>query len=156
VVPWTCRIPKQIDKDRRKLEKRRADSFQELEFNPSIPPPLILNDITTSIAGLEKWELMHINSSCGTSLILWEWFYGPPERLLRHRVGRHMEYLDMDDTLISRAGGSKELSREELKMACVERGLDVMGLQDSQLRRILDCWFKNKEKAGMETLLETR
>lgn len=153
VVPWTCRIPKQIDSDRQKLEERRSESFRELT---SLPPSSRLGVGAAAVEKLDKWELRHINSSLGLSSKLWEWVFGPPEVLLKRKARQRMEYLDMDDTLIKRAGGVGGLSEEEVRMACVERGINVMGPSKESLKRTLDAWMKCREKVGMETLLLTR
>lgn len=76
--------------------------------------------------------------------------------LLKRRVRQAMEYLDMDDTLITRAGGVGEMSREEVKMACVERGINVVGINEEKLKEFLVSWLRSREKVGIERLLLTR
>lgn len=147
VVPWTCRIPKQIDSDRRKLEKRREESFRDLI---SLPPT------SSGVEKLDKWKLRHINTSLGLSSKLWEWVFGPPEMLLKRKVGKQLEYLEMDDLLIRREGGVGGMSEEEVRMACVERGINVMGPSEESLKRTLDNWLRSREKVGIEKLLLTR
>lgn len=109
-----------------------------------------------AVGKLDKWQLRHINSSLGLSSKLWEWVFGPPEMLLKRRARQAMEYLDMDDTLIVRAGGVSGMSREEVKMACVERGINVVGMKEEKLREFLGNWLRSREKVGIERLLLTR
>lgn len=76
--------------------------------------------------------------------------------LLRRRVRKVVEYLEMDDVLINRAGGVAGMSGEEVRMACVERGINVMGLKEEKLKEFLGSWLRSREKVGAERLLLTR
>ena len=53
-------------------------------------------------------------------------------------------------------GRVKGMLEEELRMACVERGIDVMGRDVHMLRMHLNAWLRSREKVGVETLLLTR
>ncbi|KAH8819660.1 hypothetical protein F5884DRAFT_659083 [Xylogone sp. PMI_703] len=147
VVPWTCRIPKQIDSDRRKIEERRRSSFRELTMEPPVE------------AGVEKLarpQLRHISSSLGLSARMWDWVGGLPSSLLRIKLRHRLEYLKMDDLLIASNGGVAAMDIEEVKLACVDRGIDVLGRPEAQLRMDLSSWLRSREKAPMERLLLTR
>lgn len=151
VVPWTCRIPKQVNSDREKLEERRAISFRNL---------------TSSVGGREgvdklgRMELLHISWSLRLSSTMWDRLGGrlpgPPTNILRNRVRSRVEYLTMDDELIRRAGGVKNMESEECRMACVERGINVIGRSDTQLKSNLDAWLKSRETVSIEKLLLSR
>jgi hypothetical protein len=151
VVPWTCRIPKQVDGDRKKLETRRAISFRNL----TLPPPK-----DEGVDGLQRMQLLHISWSLGLCSSVWDWLGGQlpglPTPLLRRRVRRRVEYLKVDDELIMKEGGVKGMDPEEVKMACVERGIDVLGKGDGELKRRLSQWLHARQKAGIERLLLTR
>jgi hypothetical protein len=67
-----------------------------------------------------------------------------------------MEYFRLDDWLIKRDGGVKKLSEEEVRMACVERGIDVVGRRVEVLREVLECWLKSAEKVDTDRLLIVR
>jgi hypothetical protein len=45
---------------------------------------------------------------------------------------------------------------EEVRMALVERGVDVLGKREGQLRGDLTAWLRSREKVGVERLLLTR
>lgn len=152
VVPWTCRIPKQIQSDRKKLEARRAISFRNL----TLPPP-------SDEAGgkiLERMQLLHISWSLGLSSSAWDYLGGKlpglPTFILRRKVHRRVEYLGMDDRLIREGGGVGNMDMEEVRMACVERGLDIVSRSDEAARADLEKWLKNREKVSVEHLLLTR
>ncbi|KAI9787761.1 MAG: hypothetical protein M1839_000293 [Geoglossum umbratile] len=129
VVPWTCRVPKHIHKDRVKLERRREESFQNL----TDPPPAT----EASLGSLDQKQLLHISRSLGLHSSLWpEVISLPPKYLLRWRIHKRERYLELDDYLIGRDGGVRAMNLEEVKMALVERGVDILG-KTGQLRSLL-------------------
>jgi hypothetical protein len=151
IVPWTCRIPKQIDSDRRTLEDRRSISFRNL----TVPPPE-----GKGVEGLERMQLLHISWSLGLSGKAWDWlggqYPGLPNFILRKRVQKRIEYLEMDDRLIVQGGGVGDMEIEEVRMALVERGVNVIGRGDKELKGDLNAWLKSAEKVPVERLLLTR
>ncbi|KAF4631320.1 hypothetical protein G7Y89_g6818 [Cudoniella acicularis] len=151
VVPWTCRIPKQIDSDRKKLEDRRRISFRNLT---TAPPE------KAGVEGLERQQLVHISWSLGLSSSIWDWlggkYPGLPNAILRRKVRNTVEYLEMDDGLIGKPHRVKELETEEVRMALVERGVDILGKSEEKLRVDLIAWLQSRQKAPVEQLLLTR
>ncbi|KAH8593931.1 hypothetical protein B0O99DRAFT_626449 [Bisporella sp. PMI_857] len=152
VVPWTCRIPKQIKGDRQKLEERRKISFRNLTL-PSTA--------ATKIDSLQRVQLLHISWSLGLSSRIWDWLFpgklpGLPTAILKSRVRQQLDYFELDDLLINKAGGAKYMNEGELLMACVERGIDVLGRPVEQIRNDLSNWLQAKHKATAEHLLLTR
>ena len=147
-MPWTCRIPKQITSDRKKLEERRRSSFRNL----TIPPPK-----EAGVEGLNREQLMHISWSLGLSSRVWDWAdVLLTDGLLRKKVRERLEYLRMDDTLIMEGGGIREMEVDETQMACVERGIDVLGRTEAEVRKELGLWLRTREHVPAETLLLTR
>lgn len=69
---------------------------------------------------------------------------------------KRVEYLEMDDRLIERAGGVKDMDVEEVRMALVERGVDVLGREGKGMKSELSAWLKSREKVSVERLLLTR
>jgi hypothetical protein len=153
VVPWTCRIPKQVNGDRRKLEERRRVSFRNL----TVPP---LEGKEGGVKALVRMQLLHVSWSLGLSSSAWDWLGGRlpglPTFLLRRKVARRVDYLDMDDSLIGVGGGVEKMQDDECRMACVERGIDVLGRKDEDLRRDLEAWLQSRGKFSIEHLLLTR
>ena len=161
VVPWTCRIPTQIAADRAKLEKRRGVSFRNLV--DKLPEE-------KGIQTLSRPQLLHISWSLGLSSSMWDYlggqYPGLPDFILRRKVRRTIEYIEMDDSLILAAGGAKdtkvpndlikEMDTEEVRMALVERGVDIQGRDEKILREHLMAWLKSRESAPVERLLLTR
>ena len=154
VVPWTCRIPKQIDGERRKLEQRRSVSSSNLQFGPDGPPK--------QLAGFGRMELLHLDWSLGLSSSMWDWIFpgrlpGLPTSVVRRRVQDRLKYLTMDDALIEKAGGVRGMDEEEVRMACVERGINVLttssapgeGAKQAKrdvegLKKELEAWLAKK------------
>lgn len=151
VVPWTCRIPKQIQMDRKKLEERRSISFRNL----TLPPPQ-----EAGVEQLHRMQALHINWSLGLSSQMWDWLGGQlpglPTGMLKRKVARRIDYLKVDDALIARHGGVGELSTEEVKMACVERGIDVLDRGEKEIRHDLKAWVESSKQSSYEKLMLTR
>jgi len=164
VVPWTCRIPKQIDAERRKLEQRRWCSSLNLKFGPAGPPK--------HLAEFGRMELLHIDWSLGLSSSVWDWIFpgklpGLPTSIVRRRVQDRVKYLAMDDALIVRAGGVRGMNEEETRMACVERGIDVFTTSSTtevkpervkreveSLKKELEEWLaKKRNGSSVESIL---
>jgi len=151
VVPWTCRIPRQINSDRQKLEKRRSISFRNL----TLPPPT-----EAGVQNLKRMQLLHISWSLGLSSRAWDLlggqYPGLPTFMLRRKAVKRVEYLSLDDGLILKDGGVGQMEIEEVRMACVERGIDAMGRNDKDLRGDLISWLKSAKQVPYEHLLLTR
>lgn len=52
----------------------------------------------------------------------------------------------MDDLAIERDGGVKMLEKEEVRMACEERAIDVLGKAEGNLRADLKQWMEQRKK----------
>jgi len=149
VVPRTCQIPKQVRGDREKVEVRRKASFRELV----VAPPA--EDV--GVGGLKREQLLHISRSLGLHSGWWPEGFGlPPDGLLKAKIKGRAEYLDMDDYLIESDGGVGEMEMEEVRMALEERGLDVLGKNDEQLKMLLRSWLWARAKRPVMTLFLTR
>ncbi|KAF3005128.1 hypothetical protein E8E13_010289 [Curvularia kusanoi] len=66
----------------------------------------------------------------------------PPKWLLQRNVGKRLAYLTQDDELIKRDGGVQALDKQELRRACVDRGIDVLGKSEAEQRKLLGQWYK--------------
>lgn len=52
----------------------------------------------------------------------------------------------MDDFAIGRDGGVGMMEEEEVRMACEERGMDIMGKMVEDLRGDLKQWMERRAK----------
>jgi hypothetical protein len=163
IVPQPCRIPVQVGKELEKLEKRRSERIQALALKAPVlinadrrpgtaqtkASPLSLELTAASVAdkveqvkNMSKWELLNVGARLDAYSGVWEYFMTPPVWWLRFAVRRKLEYLVTDDALIIRDGGYKQLGHEELRRACIERGIFVQDKGDRTLRDELAAWFQ--------------
>jgi hypothetical protein len=157
LVPYTCRIPKQVKRAREKLEKRREDSFRAVT-DGYVPSAKSKKGEVRELQELEKGQLTHISRSCGLHAALWDRTRGalPPKSMLTFRVRKWLEYLEKDDALIQRDGSVRELKGEELRLAAEQRGLNVLGKKDDDLRNTLARWMKGRSEGKVLPMLLTR
>lgn len=147
LLPYTCRIPAQVLSERRVLERRRKRSFRG-EIDGNVPVPTVKGGEreVQEIDELSKPQLMHISRTLGRHLRLWDFTRGvlPPAAVLKSKVAWSLAYLDQDDALLLRDGGVEELSDEEVKIACQERGIDVLEKDVMLLRATLRRWVESR------------
>lgn len=162
IVPSTCRIPSQVTATLQKLESRRRESFRNLVTAPPSPPSS-MSAAQSYIDSLSRDQLLHISRSLNLHSSRWPDRNPnlplPPTALLKRRVQRQQHFLETDDRLIERDGHVHGLIPEELRMACVDRGLDTLNKTDAQLRAVLRSWLwlsRGKEGWGVFPLLLTR
>jgi hypothetical protein len=141
LVPGTCWIPKQVEGKRRELERRRSISFRNL--TTEMPPVHATTD------QLQRTQLLHLGSTLGVTSGTWfERLGWPPAAILKGRVRDRLEYLGEDDGLIIKDGGVDAMDIEEVRMALAERGVDVLGRSDADLRKLLKGWIQAVPKEG--------
>lgn len=147
-------IPKQVLGVREKAEKRRAGSFRDGTIDS---PNELQSSEKVEVEDLKPAHLTHVGRSLGLYPALLDRLgLGMPSALLRRRVREWKEYIDLDDKAIERNGGVGQLEVEELRIACEERGLDVLGKSDEQLRRVLREWLQARKTTSMAKLVLTR
>ncbi len=131
VVPYPCRIPKQVDKLQRLAEERRATAFLSYAKASSSassasaseidPTPLIARSLNILPSVVDRLGLLG---------------------LARGAVHRRLRLLATDDALLRQAGGAAALVPDEVVLACAERGLDVRGHSvEGELRPRLATWL---------------
>ena len=150
VVPRTCMIPKQVQMMREKREARRAQSFRDGTLDQA-------SRNTPEVDDLKSFQLVHIGRSLGLYPALFDRLFGGfPTAALRARVRRWKEYLELDDVAIERNGGVQEMEMEEVRIAAEERGLDVLGKNDTQLKGVLNDWLAARKNQPVIPLLIAR
>ncbi|KAI9754087.1 MAG: U3 snoRNP protein [Chaenotheca gracillima] len=147
VVPYPCRIPKQVLNERRGLEERRAMSFRGLTEGP--PPAQALANEGLDAMNLN--QVLHVARSLGLYSKIWpEGLLASPPLLdwvVKRRIRQRLEYLELDDSLIARDGGVVPMEAEEVTMALVERGVDTLGTGDAQQKDSLKHWLRATTRA---------
>ncbi|KAF2851244.1 hypothetical protein T440DRAFT_467964 [Plenodomus tracheiphilus IPT5] len=143
VIPEACRIPQQVLRNLKSIEKRRAARLEAVEMRERAARSKASSQkqSAASVDEMSALELQRLSAMLDCHVRVWDWVkVGPPTWLLRGSVKRKVEYLGMDDGLILRDGGWAALGRQEIERACVERGLPVLGQGEEQMRRALAGW----------------
>lgn len=73
--------------------------------------------------------------------------------VIRRRAEKRIEELEADDFGIRRDGGVEGLEMEEVRIAAEERGLDILGRPDEEVRELVERWVGNKKGSLREMLL---
>lgn len=141
LVPYTCRIPRQVETLQRKAEERRAASLKKLdqirEKTEGEGAKAPLSDAATAA---------HIARSLNLISPLWDRL-GVPDATLallstQRKVQRHLDHLKEDDALLVQAGGVDALEDEEVVLACVDRAIGTVGRSSEELRKELRSWLQ--------------
>lgn len=139
LVPFTCRIPRQVESLRRQAEERRRRSLvashdDDDDKNTPSTSPTSLTSPARATAQLAR--ALNLTSP------LWDRL-GLPDAAVaaaaRARVRRHLAFLEEDDALLRQAGGAPALEPEEVLLACEDRAIDVGAVQvDGHGEQVLD------------------
>lgn len=65
-------------------------------------------------------------------------WWGPAGR--ERGVHKHMRFLAVDTELLEKDGGVEALENDEVVLACIDRGIDVRGRKEEDLRYALEKW----------------
>lgn len=155
VVPYTCRIPKQIGNNLQQAEERRRSVFAELEAK--YPHGVLSADFTPAVGRNQVLRSLHIAGN------MWDRLGFIPPGMWQIKGNLRMAFLEGDDKNLVEDGGIMGLETEELRIACVERGIDVLGKSENDLRKWLGDWLRltaaediTERRRRMTTLLLTR
>ena len=132
-------MPKQVLKAREKVEVRRREVFR----NP--PEGLKVEETRKESNTLSKAQIIHIGRSLGLYSSLWDRIDLPPLWLIRRRIKKRMEFVELDDFAIRRDGGAEKMEPKEVELAVEMRGLDILGKEELELRRSLSQWLLNRK-----------
>ncbi|KAH8724659.1 hypothetical protein GQ44DRAFT_708559 [Phaeosphaeriaceae sp. PMI808] len=149
LVPEPCRIPSQVQRelskteDRRHMRQRRAGLGATAHHSASLNATQADFIRNANPLKLTVAELTAASARYDCHSRIWDWmFITPPKFLLQRNVRKKFKYLGTDDKLIEKFGGHCKLERREMERACIERGIDVLGKQEEELRRELAKYFK--------------
>ena len=114
-----------------------------------------------TVGDLERSQILHVGRSLGLYSKVWDrlgeiGLGGVPLALVKRRIEKRVDYLNLDDIAIEKDGGVGQLEMEEVKISLEERGLDVLGKNDAQLRGALGSWLKTRKHQETIGLLLTR
>ncbi|KAK2037407.1 hypothetical protein LZ31DRAFT_600522 [Colletotrichum somersetense] len=159
VVPYTCRLPQQIDAGFKQAEERRQNSFAE--FEKAAPQGVVVAAASQGTA--QAAARKHVLRSLHVPGMMWEKLGFFPPGLWATKGRLRMAFLEGDDRLLARDGGPAGLEALEVRIACAERGIDCRGRGDDELRQLLDRWLHlvdaeetEERRKRMTVLLTTR
>ncbi len=172
LIPEACRIPQQVSRSLRKLEDRRKDRLRKISL---AAPQLMLKDKRPASAAVDLnmedfqhngkflsssakirnvnantmtyFELLLFSAKYDCHARVWDWIsVNPPKGLLKWSVGKTLSYLKRDDELIERDGGWAALGEKEIRRACVERGISVVGKTEEEYRKAFAGWWEDGKR----------
>ncbi|GAB1317554.1 Letm1 RBD domain-containing protein [Madurella fahalii] len=138
VVPLTCRIPQQVDKLLRGEEARRRRGREEARSRAVVGKAGDLEEGT---------EVKLLAEVLGLSSFSWT-----PGFVLAPKVQARLKFLAVDDALLVQAGGEPALVADEVRLACADRGIAVLGRSVEEMREALGKWLRltDARKLGEE------
>ncbi|KAL6878871.1 hypothetical protein J3F83DRAFT_724223 [Trichoderma novae-zelandiae] len=155
ILPLTCRFPSLLKDMLEKAERRRAAAFNDLENK--YPQGAFSAGITKAVAR------QHILRNLDLPGAMWDRLGFTPPGMWNIKGKLRMSYLEVDDKRLLDGGGPLGLEVEELRIACSERGLDVLGKSERELRTRLGDWLRltaaeepGERRRRMATLMLTR
>ncbi|SPQ24744.1 322c427e-17c5-4e44-8448-911f6c5cab2d [Thermothielavioides terrestris] len=165
VVPFTCRIPSQVEKVLREAEARRRAARRLVAAGGAAAG----EDFARSWSGGEGRAGEKKDGKGGAARIkVVGAARATPEALamildlpvrswtrkkrLWSRIHERLHFLNVDDGLLAEAGGAEALVAEELRLACADRGIDVLGRSEEELRTALGRWLHltDERRLGVE------
>ncbi|KAF1844067.1 uncharacterized protein K460DRAFT_288814 [Cucurbitaria berberidis CBS 394.84] len=168
VIPEACRIPSQVQRTLGKIEKIRQERLRRVTLDSTrlmmkdrraggtLPTTSESTDFKKNaqvmpgaavanfnLESMSPFELLLTSAQYNCHSRIFDWLYlTPPKWLLQRNVGQRLGYLWKDDALIERDGGWAALNKVEVERACVERGINVLGKREDELRKALVVQWK--------------
>lgn len=132
-VPFTCRIPQQVQKLRKRAEERRRIAREEVK-NVERESTEVKMPLQARILGLMNG--------------LWDRVGWVPTRLARRKVENWLGFIVRDDEMLVKGGGVEALQGDEVVLACIDRGINTVDRDVEELRKVLGKWLKLTTKEG--------
>ncbi|KAK0721474.1 hypothetical protein B0T21DRAFT_265583, partial [Apiosordaria backusii] len=142
LTPLTCRMPREVEAIRQRDKQLRIEAReqyhhqqqqqqqqQEQQQQEQHPP---------SEEG-EVYTLSEVLRAGHKPRFLPSFLY--PFSLRKNKLDRKLAWILADDAMLHQGGGQKELVFEEVKLAAEERGIDVLGREEEELRGLLGKWL---------------
>lgn len=113
-------------------------------------------DNTTVLSPVQTTEILKLGHMLGLYPTWWERLPLAPTGVMRRRVDRALQEIDMDDFAIARDGGPEGLEAEEVRMAAETRGMDILGRDEGTVRGDLEWWIRKREGLSVVDLLREK
>ncbi|KAL7937054.1 hypothetical protein V8C35DRAFT_294589 [Trichoderma chlorosporum] len=155
ILPYTCRFPSLLNESIEKAERRRAAAFEELESKHS--HGALSPGITKAVAR------QHVLRALDLPGAMWDRLGFTPPGMWNIKGRLRLSFLEVDDKRLVDGGGPSGLETEELRIACSDRGLNILGKSEAELRTRLGDWLRltaaeelGERRRRMATLMLTR
>ncbi|KAM0483718.1 hypothetical protein ACHAPX_002214 [Trichoderma viride] len=155
ILPYTCRFPRLLSITREKAEQRHKAAFNELESQH--PQGALSPGLTKVVAH------RHLLKSLDLSGRMWDRLGFTPPGMWAIKGRLRMIFLEIDDQRLLQDGGPLGLEIEELRLACSDRGINILGKSETQLQTKLGDWLRltaaedlGERRRRMAALLLTR
>ncbi|KAF6845244.1 LETM1-like protein [Colletotrichum musicola] len=135
VVPYTCRLPRQLAASFAQAEQRRHASLAD--FERAAP-----QGVLSATRGVQAAARKHVLRSLHLPGMMWDKMGFMPPGMWATKGRLRMAFLEGDDKLLKRDGGAAGLEEQEVPIACTERGIDCAGRSTEELRALLDEWLR--------------
>ncbi|ETS73759.1 hypothetical protein PFICI_14705 [Pestalotiopsis fici W106-1] len=133
LTPYTCRIPKQIEKLRSNAQERRDASIRNIRH-------------ATEPSALNKLAPGHIVRCLDLANSLWD-KAGIDPPFASAKAEKAIGRIVTDDAMIRDGGGVNALEPDEVVLACEDRAFDVRSADVETLRNKLSKWIEASTKA---------
>ncbi|KAF4126283.1 LETM1-like protein [Geosmithia morbida] len=155
VVPYPCRIPSQTFNAQRRAETRRRLVFDQLEDR--YPAGAFDERMNRRVARDHVLRSLYMTGD------VWEYLRYIPPGLWQLKGRLRLAFLEGDDVNLAQDGGPTALNSEELRIACADRGIDILSRSETELRGSLGDWLRltaardpQERRRRMALLLLTR
>ncbi|KAL7915243.1 hypothetical protein GGI35DRAFT_436439 [Trichoderma velutinum] len=155
ILPYTCRFPKALNDAIEKAERRRATAFDELESKH--PQGVLSAGVTKAVAR------KHVLKALDLPGAMWDRLGFTPPGMWNIKGRLRLSFLEVDDKRLIEGGGPSGLEVEELRIACSDRGLNIAGKSEAELKTRLGDWLRltaaeelGERRRRMATLMLTR
>ncbi|KAJ9297040.1 hypothetical protein DTO271G3_4801 [Paecilomyces variotii] len=164
VTPTTCRVPRQMEKEREAKLKRKnaAIAAHQAAVQGSMAPVAVGSEEELAVLVDQYADVGFANTASAEEVLRACAVFGlakthtRPSVLVpvvyRSRLRRWAQYLELDDRLIKQGGGVKAMSAEEVRIAVEERGGVGAGgdgrnnnwKAEMEERKWLERWFERR------------
>lgn len=155
ILPYPCRFPRLLSRMRETAEQRRKAAFNELESRH--PHGVLSPGLTKGVAH------QHLLKSLDLSGRLWDRLGFTLPGLWATKGRLRMIFLEIDDQRLLQDGGPLSLEFEEVQIACSDRGINILGKSETELKTKLSDWLRltaaedlGERRRRMAALLLTR
>ncbi|KAK4179366.1 hypothetical protein QBC36DRAFT_160210, partial [Triangularia setosa] len=131
LTPLTCRMPREVEA----IRQRDREMKKEAKLNHQQQQQRKTNRQSDEGDLATVGELLRVGKPRFVPSFLY------PFAFRKAKADKKLAWILADDAMLQQGGGQKELVFEEVKLAAEERGIDVLGRDEEELRGVLQRWL---------------